>query len=219
VRSGPGTAYPEIGQVATGSELDIVAKNAAGDWLQICCVNGEPAWVVARLVEVTGDPNLIQVAANIPAPPTATSAPTRPAAPRPTQPPAPPPQPTATPVPAPVYLFVKQDGGPPRTNTNPVVTFWGLLLNQAGNKMVSGYNLVVQGPLSDTRPFEPNEQRGDPGIAGSEFIYNAKVEFLGAPDGVYRAWVADPNGKQVSEAFEFTVQGETRTFFPRWKQL
>ncbi len=73
VRSGPGTAYPETGQVATGSELELVAKNAAGDWYQICCANGEPAWIVARLVEITGDPNLIQVAANIPAPPAPTA--------------------------------------------------------------------------------------------------------------------------------------------------
>ena len=72
VRSGPGTAYPETGQVATGSELELVSKNAAGDWYEICCVNGQPAWIVARLVEVTGDPNLIQVATNIPAPPAPT---------------------------------------------------------------------------------------------------------------------------------------------------
>ena len=32
VRSGPGTAYPETGQVATGSELELVSKNAAGDY-------------------------------------------------------------------------------------------------------------------------------------------------------------------------------------------
>ncbi len=110
VRSGPGTAYPETGQVATGSELELVSKNAAGDWYEICCVNDQPAWIVARLVEVTGDPNLIQVAANIPAPPAPTPVPTRPAAPRPTQPPAPrpsPPSPRAHPAPAPAYQFVK----------------------------------------------------------------------------------------------------------------
>jgi hypothetical protein len=80
VRSGPGTAYAEAGQVATGTELDIVASNAAGDWYEVCCVNGQSVWVVARLVEVTGDPALIQVAQNIPAPPTATPVPTRPPA-------------------------------------------------------------------------------------------------------------------------------------------
>lgn len=216
VRSGPGTVYPEIGQVATGSELEIVAKSAAGDWYQICCVNNEPVWIVARLVEVTGDANLIQVATNIPAPPTPTRAPTRPpAAPRPTQPPA---QPTATPAPA--VLFVKYTNEP-RIDTNPIVSFFGGLYNKALDlsKPVTGFKMVVQAPSGETKStdFVSPFLRGDPGIQGSEFLYNAKIEFPLAP-GVYRAWVADPGGKQVSEVWEMTVAGETRRFLPRWKQ-
>ncbi len=50
-----------------------------GDWYQFE-LDGQPAWVIANLVNVSGDPATIQVAQNIPAAPTA--APTaRPAAP------------------------------------------------------------------------------------------------------------------------------------------
>lgn len=221
VRSGPGTAYPETGQVATGSELELVSKNAAGDWYQICCVNGQPAWIVARLVEVTGDPNLIQVAANIPAPPTPTRAPaprpTQPPAPRPTQPPAQPTQPPAPP--APTYQFDVYSNEPGRPNSNPVVTLWAALYSRDLLRAVGeGYKLVVDGPAGrGEAPFVTPFLFGDSNLP-SQFIYNAKVEFLGAPDGTYTAYVADSGGAQVSEALTSVVAGELRTFFPRWKQ-
>lgn len=213
VRSGPGTAYPEAGQVATGTELDILASNAAGDWYEVCCVDGRNVWIVARLVEVTGDAGLIQVAANIPAPPTATPAPTRPPVavqpPRPTQPPAP----TATPAPA--YLFDKEVSTE-RTNTNPVITFYGALFdrNRDLTKPVSdGFKLVVTGTQNAEAPFTTPFQFGDFG----QFIYNVKIE-LPVVDGAYQAYVADPGGNRVSESWEYIVSGELRTFFPRWKQ-
>jgi hypothetical protein len=221
VRSGPGTAYPEIGQVPTGSELEISGQNAAGDWYQVCCVNGEPVWVVARLVEVTGDPALIQVADTIPAPPTPTRAPTRPPAPRPTQPPAPPPaQPTQPPAPpAPTNQFVRHTNEG-RPNTNPIVSVFGGLYNRTldlGAPPV-GFQMTVVSPSgeSQTVPFGPAYLRGDPGL-GSEFFYNAKAEFA-FTEGVYRAFVADSGGNQVSEVWELPVSGETRTYLPRWKQ-
>jgi hypothetical protein len=218
VRSGPGTAYPEAGQVATGTELDIVASNAAGDWYEVCCVNGQNAWIVARLVEVTGDPGLIQVAANIPAPPTATPVPTRPPAvvqppPQPTQPPAP------TAPPAPTFRFVKRDLEP-RVNSNPIVSVFGGLYNSALDlsNPVTGYNLVVQSPTGEQKEvaFGPVFLRGDPGLDG-EFLYNAKIEFP-LVEGTFRAWVADPAGNQVAEAWDLAVSGETRTFLTRWRE-
>jgi hypothetical protein len=221
VRTGPGTAYPEAGQVPTGTELDILSSNAAGDWYEVCCVDGQNAWIVARLVEVTGDPALIQVAQNIPAPPTATTAPTRPpAATRPPQPaqPAQPAAPTATPAPA--FRFTKYSMEP-RPNSNPIVTVYGGLYNSALDlsKPVSGYKLVVQAPSGERQEaeFGPVFLRGDPGITGSEFLYNVKIEFP-TMDGNFRAWVADPGGNQVAEAWDLSVAGETRTFLARWKE-
>jgi Bacterial SH3 domain len=94
VRSGPGTSYPSLGTLAAGDSYDIIGKNPAGDWLEFV-FNGDPAWVTASLVTVSGDSAGIKVAQNIPAPPTARPQP-RPqptSPPRPTSPPAPP-QPT-----------------------------------------------------------------------------------------------------------------------------
>ena len=94
VRSGPGTNYSNIGQARNGERYDITGKNAGGNWYQIN-FNGQTAWVTSQFVVVEGDPNSVQVAANIPAAPVQ---PTRPPAPRPqpqpTQPPAQP-QPTS----------------------------------------------------------------------------------------------------------------------------
>jgi hypothetical protein len=218
VRTGPGTAYAEAGQVATGTELDIVSSNAAGDWYEVCCVGGQNVWIVARLVEVTGDPALIQVAQAIPAPPTATPVPTRPPAAV-----QPPPQPTQTPAPtappAPTYRFAKLSLEP-RPNSNPIVTVFAGLYNSAQDlsNPVIGYKLVVQSPSGEQKEidFGPAFLRGDPGLPG-EFLYNAKIEFP-TSDGTFRAWVADPGGNQVAEAWDLSVAGETRTFLARWKE-
>lgn len=63
LRSGPGTNYPVVGSVSQGQALDVVARNPAGDWLQL----GSNAWIFASLV--SGAPTGLSVATNIPAPP------------------------------------------------------------------------------------------------------------------------------------------------------
>jgi hypothetical protein len=170
-------------------------------------------------VEVTGDAGLIQVAQNIPAPPTATPVPTRP--PVVVQPPAPaqptqPPAPTAPP--APVYAFVKWESPLPRPSTNPWISFYALLwkndlLNAAGE-----HKLVVQGPGNGEGVCSLDLLWGGGPDDGSKFIYNCKVEIAGAPTGVYRVFPTDMAGNQVGEAYEITAQGDTREFFPRWRQ-
>ena len=82
VREGPGTAYKVVKQVTKGQKLDIVGKNPAGDWWQVCCVNGRQVWIVGRLVQVEGDISGVQVVVSIPPPP-----------------PTPTPRPTPTPTP------------------------------------------------------------------------------------------------------------------------
>ena len=69
VREGPGTAYRRLGQVTKNTRLEIVGKNPAGDWWQVCCVNGQQVWIIGRLVRVEGDISGVQVAASIPPPP------------------------------------------------------------------------------------------------------------------------------------------------------
>jgi uncharacterized protein YraI len=52
VRSGPGTEYELVGSAATGESFAIVAKNATGDWWEICCVGGQNGWVFGELATV-----------------------------------------------------------------------------------------------------------------------------------------------------------------------
>lgn len=220
VRSGPGTGYPEVGQAVRGTELEIISRNDAGDWWQVCCVNGQEVWIVGRLVTVNSDTSGVEIAANIPTPPVPTRAPTpRPVQPAPTQPPAAA-QPTAAPPPpAPAVQFVRHSNDA-RPNSNPIVSFFGGLYNQKLDlsKPVTGFKMVVEAPSGERKEaeFGPVFQRGDPGLP-SEFVYNAKIEFPTA-DGTYRAWVADPGGNVVSEVWDSTVSGETRIFLSRWKQ-
>jgi hypothetical protein len=207
LRSGPGTNYPRVGQAQKGQIFDIKAKNQDGSWFQISA-NGKTAWVIndARWTSALGDMGAVTVAENIPAPPPTPT-------PRPTKPPAP------TNTPAPTYLFTRLSMEP-RPNSNPIVTFFGGLYDQTLDLShpVSGYKMVVIAPNGERKEtvFGDVFLRGDPGL-DSEFIYNAKIEFPLMP-GLFKAYVADGGGNQVSEVWEATVAGNTRTFLPRWKQ-
>ena len=90
VRTGPGTVFSIIGTVEQGDRFDIGGSNAAGDWLEFCCVNGQRGWIYAPLLIVSDEVAPIRLAQNIPAVPTATNTPVPPTAQpaRPTQPPS-----------------------------------------------------------------------------------------------------------------------------------
>ncbi len=77
VRGGPGTEYAQIGVSTAGSQYPITARNAAGDWWQVCCFDGQAGWLFGGLVTVQNAEN-VALAADIPVPPvlpTATPAP------------------------------------------------------------------------------------------------------------------------------------------------
>lgn len=85
LRAGPGTTYAVAGSTASGQQLDIVARNSAGDWLQLA----SGAWIAAFLVNnVPGDLAVADASSGSTrsgtvekAPPTATPAPVRAAPP------------------------------------------------------------------------------------------------------------------------------------------
>ena len=54
-RRGPGTNYPVIGRLTAGQAYPVTGKNARGDWYQFD-LDGQPAWVIANLVNVSSDP-------------------------------------------------------------------------------------------------------------------------------------------------------------------
>jgi uncharacterized protein YraI len=99
VRSGPATTFDAIGSAANGESFPIVARNAQGDWWQICCINDQPGWVFGELAMVANADNVaIAADAPTPAPVAVAVAPTTaPAADQPTPTSAP-----AAPAPAPV---------------------------------------------------------------------------------------------------------------------
>lgn len=55
VRLGPATDFPLIGQATAGDQLALVGRNEAGDWLVVCCIDGQPGWVATRLVTLAPD--------------------------------------------------------------------------------------------------------------------------------------------------------------------
>ena len=89
LRGGPGKAYPTVGKLLAGQEVEILGRNVSGDWWQLAWPGGKQAWVAGTVVQILGPIDTVAVAKNIPAPPVQ---PTR--APQPTAAPA---APTAPP--------------------------------------------------------------------------------------------------------------------------
>lgn len=69
LRGGPGTEYAVAGSAKAGQQLEIVGKNQAGSWWQVCCVAEKQVWVSASLVTVQGDVTGVPVPKDIPTPP------------------------------------------------------------------------------------------------------------------------------------------------------
>jgi hypothetical protein len=84
LRGGPGTGYLVVGSVKKGDVLEVTARNAAGDWLQLA----GGAWIAAFLVENAPAAATLPVASDIPALPTPVATPVATAAPAATPAPA-----------------------------------------------------------------------------------------------------------------------------------
>lgn len=74
VRSGPETGFDLIASVLKGEHFAVTARTQAGDWWQICCINGQSGWVYGELVTVELA-DLVAVAADLPTPATPTAQP------------------------------------------------------------------------------------------------------------------------------------------------
>jgi hypothetical protein len=88
LRGGPGRAYPVVAKLRAGQEVEILGRNASGDWWQLAWPGGKQAWVAGTVVQILGPIDTVAVAKNIPAPPVQptrapqpTAAPAAPAAP------------------------------------------------------------------------------------------------------------------------------------------
>lgn len=95
LRLGPGTVYGIAGVILEGETATVLATNSDRSWYNVELADGTRAWLAASVSEPVDAAGFkqVEVAATIPAAPTATRVPptaTRPPAAQPTQPPPPP---------------------------------------------------------------------------------------------------------------------------------
>lgn len=105
VRGGPATTFDLVGTANPGESFKVVAKSAAGDWWQVCCIADQPGWIFGELATVANG-DTVAVATDLPAlqataPTVATVADTPPTAAAATEAA----EPTATAAPAPVAAY------------------------------------------------------------------------------------------------------------------
>ena len=186
VRQGPGTAYNTVGQVTKGTSLQIVGKNAAGDWWQVCCVSNQQVWITGQLVQVQGDTSTVQVVASVPPPP-----PTATPRPRPTSTPAAP-----TPTPQPRYTYNK--ALLQRCEPNAGVTAIEGTVYQ-NHKPFDGARVVFSyapdGPVVSEMISGPH-----PGYPGWNPGFYSHILQAGAPrEGDWYVWIVDDSGNRISE--------------------
>ena len=70
--AGRPTSFDLVGTAAHGETFAIVARNAGGDWWQICCVAGQQGWIFGELATVE-NADAVAMAAELPAVPPATT--------------------------------------------------------------------------------------------------------------------------------------------------
>ena len=66
LRAGPGRSYPVVATLRAGQEVEIVGRNAAGDWWQLAWVSGNRVWVAGGVVRLLGPIDHVALARDIP---------------------------------------------------------------------------------------------------------------------------------------------------------
>lgn len=198
VRTGPSTDAPALGQADQGARLEIVGRNQAADWWQVCCVNGQPGWIIGELVLVEGPIEQVALAANLPTvtpqpvpSPTAVQTPPAVASPEPGAYPFALSESTAFPFPGKDYLRV---GAKVRTseNTPQGGTYLRVRNETTGQEWLSRQSSSLtwdySAPSADFDDFrEINLQfdtNGQASLTGNDFL----------------VWLVDGSGRQVSPA-------------------
>ncbi len=74
IRSGPGTTFDILEEVAQGTTMPVTGIDQTGDWYQVISPNGVEGWVFGELLTIQGD--LSTITDGVPAPPSATPGPT-----------------------------------------------------------------------------------------------------------------------------------------------
>ena len=217
VRQGPGTTYGLVGSAATGTQLAITGKNDAGDWWQICCVNGEPGWVFGQLGTASNTES-VEVAQNIPPAPAP-----EPVAVPPTPEPAPPQE--AAPAPQPQEnadagpcggddgCKFKLRGGPSTGGNGGTELKMQFLFVHGGrgDEAQGSYFVVlkkdgVRLPVGDNvRSLAKTKTPGQLGDYNYEYKLGLDTLPGNTVAGNYSIWVLDGNGERDSDVFNFNI--------------
>ncbi len=232
LRTGPGLEYPLLAQLGPDIPVAIIGRTEEGTWLEICCVGGQTAWVVASHIVVNNDISQLPVSFAPPAPPPTNT-------PFPTETPSPTPTPTAT-----LYPFERAIGPQFFPTTNEYVTIWAKIYIGVSpyEQPLAGYYVTVKfegfdrpnalGPQASSDVFEYSAPPG----AGNRVQYNFKYEYR-PPDpstinsdatrlqligtGTWSVYVSDGAGRQLSEAVTFTTapSNPNREIYIGWVRL
>jgi len=73
IRSGPGTDYELLTTIAEGAQVELTGRLSDSSWWRICCVNGQPGWVIGEAIEIPADAEAtVPRVTEIPSPPSPT---------------------------------------------------------------------------------------------------------------------------------------------------
>lgn len=212
VRSGPGADYPVLGQVLQGQRLEITGRDADGQWWQVCCFEGQSAWVADEVVSAEGPLETVALAADLPTP--------TPVAPLP----------TAAVAAAPVVL---QQGDFPFVLTEETTYPFnrdylrvGVKANDADDNPLAGYYLRVVNQTTGQQWLSPATNSGPwqgtaPSVDFADFrqanlIYDTRAKSTLA-DNSFAVWLVDGAGRQVSPAVVYTQDdGELQWLYVIW---
>jgi hypothetical protein len=188
----------------------VTGKNPAGDWYEFD-FDGKTAWVYSQMVSVSGA-DQVEVAANVPALPTARPAP-KPAAPKPAAP-----QPAPAPAPA-TYAFAAS-GASPYPNSNDYLTVRCRTVREVGGGKGAEGILVVNGPGGTKQAsFGSILNRANTGMEKNmQYMYNenCKIELGPFVAGDYTGILVDGGGAQISDPIGFNASGDQREFVLIW---
>ncbi len=201
-RSGPSTDFPVLEQVLQDTRLEIVGRTAAGDWWQVCCVNGQPAWVAAEVVRTEGPVETVALAADLPTP-TPAATPTQAVAAT-----------GGTPQPSPVagrfpFVLTEQSTFPFNRDYLRV----GVKARDANDQPLAGYTLRVlnettgqqwlsrQTAAGNWQFTAPSPTFDDFRQANLLFDTRGKASLTG---NRFAAWLVDGQNRQVSPVVHYT---------------
>lgn len=236
-REGPDTDYPVVGIVGRGEEYDVIGRNAAGDWWNVCCYEEQPFWVINELVDTIGVIDIESVAITEPGASGAAVAAAVTATPEPATTDPEPVAATATPAeaqpaPTPTLASASSSSGDfsfdlqlqeqfPETN---VVRVYAYVYNQ-DTQALEGYSVRVtkdgaELPVSEIS-FGPQAGFTWPVAEPRQRFQNLKIEFPGEdPAGVWTVQLTDGSGNIVGPAatFELTSNEPQQELYVRYEQ-